>query len=145
MNSFDSLLRISRWHLDEKRQKLADLERLAQRLRDDLERLDEGIETEKRIAQQDEEARRTFPAFLKAEQERRRRIEKSIADVQHEIEIAREEVAEAFREFKKYELAKTTQDERLRRQATRREQARMDELGMQLHRRKQEVTGGGTI
>jgi len=145
MSSFDSLLRISRWHLDEKRQKLADLERLAQRLRDDLERLDEGIETEKRIAQQDEEARRTFPAFLKAEQERRRRIEKSIADVQHEIEVAREEVAEAFREFKKYELAKTTQDERLRRQASRREQARMDELGMQLHRRKQEVSGGGTI
>jgi len=145
MSSFDSLLRISRWHLDEKRQKLADLERLAQRLRDDLERLAEGIETEKRIAQQDEEARRTFPAFLKAEQERRRRIEKSIADVQHEIEIAREEVAEAFREFKKYELAKTTQDERLRRQASRREQARMDELGMQLHRRKQEVSGGGTI
>ncbi len=145
MSSFDSLLRISRWHLDEKRQKLADLERLAQRLRDDLERLDEGIETEKRIAEQDEEARRTFPAFLKIEQERRRRIEKSIVDVQHEIELAREEVAEAFREFKKYELAKATQDERLRRQATRREQARMDELGMQLHRRKQEVSGGGTI
>lgn len=140
MTTFDSLLRISRWRLDEKRQKLADLERLADRLRDDLTRLDEGIETEQRVAESDPEMRRAFPAFLEAEQQRRRQIEKSIADVGQEIESAREEVAEAFREFKKYELAKSNRETRERKARDRREQSRLDELGAQLHRRK---TDGG--
>lgn len=142
MTAFDSLLRISRWHLDEKRQKLAELERLAERLRQDLQRLDDGIAAERRLAEADNEARRVYPAFLQAEMQRRRRLEQSIADVEQEIDSAREDVNEAFRELKKYELAKTNEDNRVRLRKQRAEQGFADELGAQMHRRRAEQGKG---
>jgi flagellar export protein FliJ len=135
MTPFDSLVRISRWHLDEKRQKLAELERLADRLRGDLRRLDEGIAAEQKLAEKDDMALRAYPAYLEAELNRRQRLEKSIADVEQEIEAAREEVNDAFRELKKYELAQSNEQERLRNRRQRVEQQRSDEVGAQLHRR----------
>ncbi len=136
MTAFNSLIRITRWHLDEKRQKLAELERLAERLRGDLQRLDEGIAHEQQLAEQDDMARRAYPAFLEAELDRRQRLEKSIADVEQEIEAAREEVGEAFRELKKYELAEDNERQRVRKRRERIEQQRHDELGTQLHQRQ---------
>mgnify|MGYP006287392883 FL=1 len=136
MTAFNSLIRITHWHLDEKRQKLAELERLAERLRGDLQRLDEGIAHEQQLAQQDDMARRAYPAFLEAELDRRQRLEKSIADVEQEIEAAREEVGEAFRELKKYELAEDNERQRVRKRRERIEQQRHDELGTQLHHRQ---------
>jgi flagellar export protein FliJ len=139
MTPFNSLVRITRWHLDEKRQKLAELERLAERLRGDLQRLDEGIAAEEKLAEQDDMARRAYPAFLEAELDRRQRLEKSIADVEQEIEAAREEVGEAFRELKKYELAEDNERQRVRKRRDRIEQQQSDELGAQLHRRQNAV------
>jgi flagellar export protein FliJ len=136
MTPFNSLIRITRWNLDEKRQKLAELERLADRLRGDLQRLDEGIAAEQQLAEQDEMARRAYPAFLEAELDRRQRLEKSIADVEQEMEAAREEVNEAFRELKKYELAEDNERQRVRKRRARIEQQQTDELGAQLHRRQ---------
>lgn len=135
MTPFDSLLRISRWHLDEKRQKLAELERLAERLREDLQRLDDGIAAEGKLAEADNDARRAYPTFLKAEMGRRRRLEQSIADVEQEIDAARDEVNEAFRDLKKYELAKDNEAARLRQRRQKAEQNQADELGAQMHRR----------
>jgi len=144
MTPFDSLLRISRWHLDEKRQKLAELERLAERLRQDLQRLDDGIAAERRLAEADDDARRAYPAYLQAEMQRRRRLEQSIADVEQEIDSAREDVNEAFRELKKYEMAKTNEDNRVRLRRQRAEQRLADELGAQMHRRRGEQGKGST-
>lgn len=135
MKPLDQLARISRWRLDEKRQKLLDLERLAERLRADLRRLEEGLAAERKLAAEDELARRAFPAFLEAELDRKARLQKSIADVDGEIEQAREELSDTFRESKKFELAKANQDERLRRHRDHAEQGALDELGTQLHRR----------
>lgn len=136
MTAYNSLIRITRWHLDEKRQKLAELERLADRLRGDLQRLDEGIAAEQQLAETDDMARRAYPAFLEAELDRRQRLEKSIADVEQEIEAARDEVNEAFRELKKYELAEDNERQRVRKRRERIEQHQSDEIGAQLHRRQ---------
>lgn len=143
MKPLEQLVRISRWRLDEKRQKLTDLERLSERLRADLDRLEAGLAREKEAAQTDDAARQAFPAFLKAELERKARLEKSIGDVEREVEAARDDLTEAFRELKKYELAKESQDERARRQEDRAEQAALDELGTQLHRRRNGERGTG--
>lgn len=136
MTPFNSLVRISRWHLDEKRQKLAELERLAERLRGDLARLDEGIAAEQKLAEQDDMARRAYPTFLEAETKRRQRLEKSIADVEAEIEAAREEVGDAFRDLKKYELAESNEQARVRHRRNKLEQQRTDEMGVQLYQRR---------
>lgn len=136
MTALGELVRISRWQLDEKRRKLTDLERLGDRLRADLQKLQDGIAAEQELAQANPEARRDFPAFLEAELSRRERLQRSIQDVEREIETARDDVAEAFRELKKYELAKANQDARERERQSRIEQRAMDEMGTQLHHRK---------
>ncbi len=136
MSALSNLVRISRWQLDEKRQKLADMERLREKLEADITRLDNNLEEESRAADASDEARRAFPAFAEAERGRRERLCQSIEEVDRQIEDAREEVREAFREAKKYELALSNQDARERRKRERAETAAMDELGLQLHRRK---------
>ena len=136
MSALDNLVRISRWHLDEARQKLGDLERLEARLQDDVRRLDAQLAEEQTAAQESEIARAAYPAYAEAQKLRRQRLERSIADIQNQIADAREAVAEAFRESKKYELARDNERARAKAKRDRAEAAQMDEMGLQLHRRK---------
>ncbi len=138
--ALENLVRLNRWQLDEKRRKLTDLERLAERLRSDLERLDAGLEAERRAAEQSEEGERAYPAFVAAELDRRRRLEASIAGVEREVEITREEVKIAFQEFKKYELALKNQRAREREHHKRQEQSQLDEMGVERYRRRRSGT-----
>jgi flagellar export protein FliJ len=140
MSALENLVRISRWQLDEARQKLGDLERLEARLQADLDRLDAAVAAEQRAAQGSDIARAAYPAYAEAQRARRQRLQGSIADVQGQIAAAREAVAEAFREAKKYELARDNERARAKAKRERTEAAQMDEMGLQLHRRKQ---GGG--
>jgi flagellar export protein FliJ len=142
MSALDNLVRISRWHLDEARQKLGDLERLEARLHDDVRRLDARVADEQTAAQESEIARAAYPAYAEAQKLRRHRLETSIAEVQGQIAEARETVADAFREAKKYELARDNERARAKAQRDRAEAARMNEMGLQLHRRKQGAAGG---
>ena len=143
MSALDNLVRISRWHLDEARQKLGDLERLESRLQGDIDRLDANLAAERAAAQESDQARAAYPAYAQAQKGRRQRLERSIADVQGQIAPARDAVAEAFREVKTYELARDNERARAESQRARAESARLDELGLQLHRRKQGRRGGG--
>ena len=143
MSALDNLVRISRWHLDEARQKLGDLERLEARLQDDVRRLDAQLAEEQTAAQESEIARAAYPAYAEAQKLRRQRLERSIADIQNQIADAREAVAEAFRESKKYELARDNERARAKAKRDRAEAAQMDEMGLQLHRRKQGTGGEG--
>lgn len=136
MSALANLVRISRWQLDEKRQKLADLERLRERMAADVTRLDENLDAERKAAQESDAAMRAFPAFADAEAARRHRLCQSIEEVDRQIDDAREEVSAAYREAKKYELAKENEDVRQRQKRARAEDAAMDEVGLQLHRRK---------
>lgn len=138
--ALENLVRLNRWQLDEKRRKLADLERLAERLRADLERLDAGLEAERRAAERSEEGGRAYPAFAAAELERRRRLEASIAEIEREVEITREEVKIAFQELKKYDLALQNRRNRDRESRERNEQSQLDEIGVERYRRSRSDT-----
>ena len=135
MSALDNLVRISRWHLDEARQKLGDLERLEARLQEDIRRLDAQLAVEQTAAQESEIARTAYPAYAEAQKLRRHRLE--------QIAEAREAVAEAFREAKKYELARDNERARAKAKRERIEAADMDEMGLQLHRRKRGAGGDG--
>ena len=63
MNALDNLVRISRWHLDEARQKLGDLERLEVRLREDIRRLDANLAAEQLVAFLEEQVHQLGHAF----------------------------------------------------------------------------------
>lgn len=136
MTALETMVRVHRWILDEKRQKLADIERFVDRMRQDLVKLDENLAKERAIAEKSPEARLAYSSFVAAAVERRRRLLGSIENLQREADQARDEVNEAFHELKKYETAREHADERERNQQKRRDQLALDETGVSLYRRR---------
>ena len=136
MTALDQLVRLHRWNLDEKRQKLAELERLRARLLGNIETLEVELAREQAAAMQSDTASLSLPVYVKTTIDRRRKIEDSIADVDRTIATARDEIAKAFQECKKYETAHDTHQRREALKQSRREQNAADELGIELHRRQ---------
>jgi flagellar export protein FliJ len=91
---------------------------------------------ERTVAERDDDARRAFPAYAAQHRKRRGAVQRRLDALGAEVEAAREELRGAFREAKKYELARDAETERARQARARAEDAAMDELGLQLHRRK---------
>jgi flagellar export protein FliJ len=100
--------------------------------------LDRELAGERAVAERDDEARRAFPAYAAQHRKRRDALQRRLDALSAEVEAAREALRAAFREAKKYELARDAEDARARRARARAEDAAMDELGLQLHRRKNE-------
>jgi flagellar export protein FliJ len=136
MTALGSLVRVHTWALNEKRQTLVGLEELSDKLHQDLENLEAELRHEQSAAAGSVEGTIAFPAYVAAALERRKKLRVSIANLDLGIEAAREEVREAFREVKKYEIAHDNHEKRERERIAKREQNELDELGVNLHRRK---------
>jgi flagellar export protein FliJ len=136
MSALGSLVRVHTWALNEKRQTLAGLEELASKLHGDLEALAAELKQEQSAATDSIEGTIAFPAFVAAALERRKRLRVSIANLDLGIEAAREEVREAYREVKKYELARDNDERREQEKLALNERKALDELGAVLHQRK---------
>lgn len=135
MSALDSLARVHRWTLDEKRQRLAELERYLEELDADLERLEDEIRSERAAALETLAGTAAFPTYVAAALERRRRLLDSRASLVAATEAARAEVNEAYAELKTFELARDNQHRRARAAREKKAQADLDELGIALHRR----------
>jgi hypothetical protein len=136
MSGLDQLLRLQKWTLDEKRRQALDLETLVDKLKNDIVLLDQEVAREIATAQESIDLQRGLPAYRKIMQERRERIESSIANLQVELQRLQDEIAEAFGELKKTEQAIQNRKQRQQMQERRREQIVSDELGIDLHRRR---------
>ncbi|WP_119166403.1 flagellar FliJ family protein [Algihabitans albus] len=134
--AIENLVRLHRWTLDEKRRLLSDLERLAQRLSNDITLLDEEIASEQEVASRSLEGAVAYPAFVAVAKRRRDKLVESLRAVEAEGEEARMAVQTAFQELKKYELAQAGALKRAKDKAARAEQLVEDELGLELHRRR---------
>lgn len=132
----NSLVRVHQWELDEKRQKLADMERLLEKLEKDLLTIDQAFEAEKLIAASSPEAAAAFPNYADAVKQRRQRIQDSMQILSASIESAREEVRASFQELKKYETAESNEQRREQAKRAKREQQALDEVGLNLYRRR---------
>ena len=143
MTAMGSLVRVHSWALNEKRQKLAGLQELADKMHQDLEHLEAELNDEQRAAAGSMEGTIAFPAFVAAALERRKKLRESIANLGLAIDAARAEVREAFQEVKKYELARDNYERREREKVARREQRELDELGANMHQRKKASGGDG--
>ncbi len=139
MPALHSLARVYMWALNEKRQRLAGLEELGGKMQRDLATLEQQIEDEQHVAAGSMEGTIAFPAFVEAALERRKRLSKSIANLERAIEAARDEVHEAFQESKKFELARDHNDRRARDRSARRDQAELDELGVTMYARRRRL------
>jgi flagellar protein FliJ len=135
MSALDTLIRVHRWQLDERRRYLTGLDALAMRLRADAQRLQDEADAEARAAGLSLDAASAYPRFFRALLERRREIERSIAEVDAQIVEAREAVSVAFQEVKRYELAAANRYRERRRRIVQREQREQDALALEIYRR----------
>lgn len=139
MKGIDGLIRLHRWKLDEKRQILAELERLAARLRQELVDLEHEVADEQKIAASSTDAMATYGQYANAVIARRAKLNQSLSEIEERMRAALEAVTDAFRELKKYELVKARRDKTAQDQEKRQQQAVLDELGLALYRRQEEV------
>ncbi|HEX9768833.1 MAG TPA: flagellar export protein FliJ [Kiloniellales bacterium] len=137
MSGLANLVRVHEWILDEKRQRLAGLQQLFDRMAGDLEILEEKLAAEREAAGKTLDGALAFQTFIPAALERRDKLRHSIANLEQEIERARDEVGEAFQELKKYQTAQGIQQRQEGEQRRRRENLALDEMGVGLYRRNQ--------
>lgn len=139
MAALDTIIRVHRWQLDERRQQLAQLERLEERLRGEQRRLDDELVAEQRTAAGSPEASFAYASYAKALGDRKAKLNDSLAGVLGQIVVAREALAESFAEVKRYEMAQATRQRRVRAGTARKQQIQQDELAMQIYRRGKTV------
>jgi flagellar FliJ protein len=105
MSVLDNRLRQHRWELDERRRFLAGLEALAARLRRDTQRLHWEIEEETGAGRSEQKPGVVYPIFVQPLLDRRKKLERSIGEIEAQIAEAREAVATAEQEVSLHEAA----------------------------------------
>lgn len=142
MSSLKTIIRLQKWKLDEKRRALAELQNLADRLKAEIERLKEEVAAEQETARGNIEYSFTYSNYIQAAMERGKRLTQSMGQVEGQIAVATDEMAEAFQELKRYELA---EEERLKREKDklkRKEANMLDETALVGFRRRQQEESG---
>lgn len=136
MKRYANLIRLNKWRVDERRRHLSELETLAQEMRGRLDRMNAELKAERDLAQENKSVGHTYIAYAAAMNQRREMIQESITKIAEQIIAAREEVAEAYRELKKYEIVEQNRLRQSRQQEQRREQAVQDEIALNMYRRR---------
>ncbi|HZT51523.1 MAG TPA: flagellar FliJ family protein [Stellaceae bacterium] len=136
MSALEGMVRLQRWQLDERRRQLADLELLAQKLRDERHRLADEEAAEQHVAAGSREAAVAYGGFARRLIERRQKLEQSLVSVEQQVAAARDALAATYQEMKRYETVIANRASQHRKRTNRVRQAFLDELGIQAHRRK---------
>lgn len=126
MKSRDTLIRLKRFQVDEKRRRLAQIEMMIaefMRMSDDLER---EIATEEGRAGISDPAHFAYPTYAKAAQQRRENLIRSADELKGQLDEARDDLQEAFEELKKVEMLDGREHGRDRAMDGAREQAGLD-------------------
>jgi flagellar FliJ protein len=130
MKSRDTLIRLKRFQVDEKRRRVAQIEMMIA----DFERMASDLEAE--IASEEQKAGITdtghfaYPTYAKAAAQRRENLLQSAANLKGELDDAQAELAEAFEELKKVEILDDRERNSERAAAGAREQATLDEIAL---------------
>jgi len=131
-----NLIRLHKYTVDEKRRALGVLYNELADLEQKLKDLQNQLVEEQRISNENPE--QTMFAYGRFHQRAmliHEEIHAAIAAKEQEVEAAREEVNEAFRELKVYEQAEKNRIKKEEEERTRKENIEMDEIAMNLYRR----------
>jgi flagellar export protein FliJ len=139
--SLKTLIRLARWEVDEKRRVLVALQAREEQIIAAIQGAKDQLVMEQQVASADGEAGFLYGAYANAWIRRRAEMESSLAQVREQVEVARDDLAEAFRQHKTYEITQANRDRRAREEADRKEQAVLDDIGIEIHRRKEKDVG----
>lgn len=133
MKSRETLIRLRRFEVDEKRQRVADIETMIHDFRQMAADLDRQIIAEQERAGVSDVNHFAYPTFAKAAMQRRDNLLASARDLESKLDAAREELAAAFEELKKVELIEERDVDRVRMARKHAEQAELDQVAAQTH------------
>ena len=131
------MIRLNKWQLDEKRRNLTDLEKTREDLLQNLANLQEELLAEQKKAAESSVVSIAYGSYAQQVMARRVNIVNSIMEIEVSIEDMKDQVADAFKELKKYEVVEQRERERERTEQDRRQQSELDELALNMHRRRQ--------
>ena len=140
MKSRETLVRLHRFQVDEKRRQVADIEAMIA----DFQRMERELEAQ--IAAEQERTGITdvthyaYPTFAKAANDRRGNLLRSIEELEEQLAEAREHFTEAYSELKKHELMQEKDQDRKRGEMLASEQRELDGVAAEMHSRSSMVT-----
>jgi flagellar export protein FliJ len=130
MKSRETLIRLKKFQVDEKRRRVAQIEGMIaefERMAGDLER---EINTEQERAGINDPAHFAYPTYAKAAMARKDNLKRSADELKIQLEEAKGALGEAFEEMKKVELLDERDHAREREEELAREQSDLDAIGL---------------
>lgn len=127
-------MRLRRFHVDEKRRKLTQIETMIaefERMATDLDREIAAEEAKAGISDQNHFA---YPTYARAALQRRDNLLQSASDLSRQLDDARREVEDAIEELQKFEILDDREQVKERALEVVREQAEFDRVASQLRK-----------
>src|SRR5215469_17324033 len=130
MKSRETLIRLKKFQVDERRRKVAQIEGMIAEFERMATDLDREIKVEQERAGISDPGHFAYPTYAKAAMQRRENLQRSADDLRLQLEQARSALAEAFEEMKKVELLDERDQMRERAEESLREQAELDAIAL---------------
>lgn len=135
MKSRESLIRLKRFQVDEKRRQVGQIELMITEFDNMIRELDAQIDVEEKKAGISDIAHFAYPTFAKAALQRKENMAASIADLNEQLERAQDQLRDAIGDLKKVEKLEERDHQREQAEREQIEQDELDEFAMIGHRR----------
>lgn len=141
-----AIIRVRKWEVDEKRRELGLVLDQEAAIEDRQRALEAEVIRENAALPENIRAggigeAMTLGAYAARALERRRALAEELDAVRRRIEAMRDELADMFKDLKTFELAQEARELAARKEADRKEQIVLDEIGMDLFRRRTAADG----
>jgi len=128
MKTRDSLIRLKRFQVDEKRRQLAQIESMIAEFNRMADELDDQITSEQERVGITDVTHFAYPTFAKAAADRRDNLRNSAHELDDQLQRAQDELSEAIEELKKFEQLEERDQQRERTAQEVAEQEQLDEV-----------------
>lgn len=128
MKTRDSLIRLKRFQVDEKRRQLAQIESMIAEFNRMADELDQQIRFEQERVGITDITHFAYPTFAKAAADRRDNLRNSAHELHDQLHRAQEDLSEAIEELKKFEQLEERDQQRERTAQDMAEQDVLDEI-----------------
>lgn len=128
------IIRLHKWQVDEKKRQITELEVMKEDLENKLNKLMADLSREQENLAKSNVIDINYANYASSVMSRKENLQGSITEIDVSIENMKDELAEAFKELKKYEIVEQRAIEREKEEGKRREQDQLDEISLNLHR-----------
>jgi flagellar export protein FliJ len=128
MKSRETLIRLKKFQVDEKRRKVAQIEAMIAEFDRIASDLDREIKTEQDRAGIHDPAHFAYPTYAKAAIARRENLKRSADELKVQLDDAKASLGEAFEELKKVEMLDERDHAREKAEQNAREQSELDRI-----------------